>query len=331
VRTQEVIYAGASHVFATPDINLIYVYDADSLTLLDSFVVSDFPEQVVTSSDGRYLFVLQLGDPPLVKLDAMTGSVIWTGVNASVPLFLLDHGRMLVSGHAVLNPQTGALIRTLPDTLAPGYGSELGTEVAAMVVNDGTTPDRVVTVLDCATGATRDRFVPYVGDYRLVVLTYVRLHPDGERVFVIGSGPRHGLGVSWVVIGDIKTGETLYFHPLTDHFGEVTISPNDSLAAVTDPPTLLSLNGGGLALLLALDPSPHPLPLESGGGQVRFASDGSRIVVGAAPNLPGGLAIFDVSSLSLIGWTWFPGADSLGLNGPWAGGIDLGMRERRNQ
>jgi len=325
VTTREVIYAGAWHILETPERFCIYVYGADSLTLLDSLLVAGFPDQVVTSRDSRYLYVLQGASPPLIKLDAMTGSEVWAVEDAAYPLLLLDRGRMLVSGHTILDPETGALLHNLPDSLEPGYGSELGTEVAAIVDNEGTILDTVVTVLDCATGATRGRFVPYAEDYQLNAVSYVRLHTDGERVFAIGT--RFALEDSWVVIGNVKTGETLYYHSLTRPFGEVAISPNDSLAAVMDPPTMLALEGGGPALLLALQPSPHTLSVEYGGGQARFTADGSRIIVGAAPGLPGALARVDVASLSLIDWVAFPGADSLGLNGPFGAGMDLGMRE----
>ena len=323
VRSREVIYAGAWHIEETPHRGIIYVYTADSLTLLDSLPFSGTVRELVVAPDGRSLFIHRGPTPWLLRVDAKTGNEDWAIEGAASPLLLLDDGHMLVSGRVIRDMQTGASIDSLPDSLEIGYGSQSGTEVAAVVVNEGDA-DTVVTVLNCATGATKGRFVPRVEGYQLSTINYFRLHPDGVHVIVIGM--RFAPEDSWVVLGNVQTGATLYNHQLTGPYGEVTISPDGSLLAVTDPPAALSLDGGGLALLLALEPAPHALEVEYAGGQTRFAADGSRLLIGAAPGLPGGLAVLDIPSLQLTDWIVFPGADSLGLNGPWGGGIDIGIR-----
>ncbi|MBD3297808.1 MAG: hypothetical protein GF341_04065 [candidate division Zixibacteria bacterium] len=252
---------------------------------------------------------------------------------------LLDDGKLLVALRSVpviIDQDSGKILGNLPDTLAIGYGSSEGTEVAAVAheAPAGSFGDSVITVLDCATGATRGRFVPYVQGRSIGAIYYERLHPDGVHVLLIGV--RSTLQDSWFVVGNVVTGETLLTHRLVYPFGEIRISPDGTLAAVTDPSRALIWDSHQTLDIFDLTTMTHVKRFDQsrlvfGVGQVRFLRDGRYLL--AAHDIPygnGPLYRIDLHALEIVDSALYPGCDSIPIYGkscPENGAMAIGITQ----
>ncbi|MBI5867454.1 MAG: hypothetical protein HZB43_04065 [candidate division Zixibacteria bacterium] len=222
------IYRGVSH--------RIFIYDADSLVLLDSIVRQQYPEILAASPDGRSLYVVDRADrysyAALSKIDIESKQVVWRRDSLGGHLQFLSHGKELLCGADVVRPEDGTVIRHLVGASSGMFGPSTGSLVAS-------TKDSVVAILDASTGESSGRYKPRLSNGLALLPQYTRLHPDGRRVLVIGlNGSVH---YSWFVIGDVVTGETLYEYRLALPYGEAGISDDGSVAVVTDPPEMLGI------------------------------------------------------------------------------------------
>ena len=329
------LYVGATHIGSAPDssFNRIYIYDADSLTLLDSIWQAHFIQYLDASPDGRWLYVTDFTsystNPTVWKIDTRTKQVVWSRTDLW-GVRCIANGTLLLAGRDVLRPDDGTLIRHLSDSLYPAWGPVSGTKIAAIVPSSLTTPgyDSIIRVLDVATGEVSGRYVARLSSGVALQQIYTaRLHPDGRRVLAIGV--YRSVYNSWFVIGDVVTGQTLFEYQINYPQGEIAISSDGNLAAVTDPGTPGFGEGGTLHVvdlrtLSFITPTPR-IP----GSQVRFLPGDQKIITAPAadPGLwdSGPMRMIDRTTLQLEKTIWPIGFDSAG-NWPHPGGLGVGPR-----
>jgi DNA-binding beta-propeller fold protein YncE len=343
------LYVGATHLATSPEdssFNRIYIYDADSLTLLDSIWQAHFTENLAVSPDGQWLYVLDFTTQSvprmLWRIDARTKQVAWSrsdfgGGGGYAYIRLLRDGALLLVGNTVVRPEDGSAVRTFTDSMFAMWGPVPRTKVAAIVRGQPLWHgnDSLVKVLDVATGELSGYFVPHLkSGVALQEIYTVRLHPDGKRVLAIGVyGSVYN---SWFVVGDVVTGQTLFEYQISYPHGEIAISSDGNLAAFTDPGTP-SFGEGGIPRMIDLrtyrvtEPPPagvgaRDLPIM--GSQVRFLPGERRIVTAPAADASlsdgGPLQVIDVATMTLEKTIWPTFYDS--LNWQPVGCIGIGPR-----
>ncbi len=304
------LYVPATHLWAgqgDSSFNRIYIYDADSITLLDSIWQAHFTENLAVSPDGKWLYVVNRTaynvPRTLWKIDVQTKQVVWSrsdeGMGGGGAGFrLLKNGALLLLGNDVLQSDNGALVQRLDRSPHAMEGPESGTMVAATV------GDTLVTVLDVETGKTSGQFVPRDSSGNAMMSIYrARLHPDSRRILAVGLS----YGV-WFVVGDIETGETLFRHRIYRPYGEIAISSDGDLAAVTGHGTPAFGEDGpvyvfDLQTLSFIGPTPA-IP----GAQVRFLPGNRRIVTAPVPDPgfsdAGPLLVINLATMTLVELIW---------------------------
>ncbi len=229
--------------------NGFYVYDADSLTLIDSIPLSHIGGHAEISPDGRYLYSVlwRYKDPPhdyyLAKIDVSTGDMVWTKNNLNAQNLspsLLDDGRLMLCGDLIIDAETGTVVRD-HDYLTDEHwvlndGPLHGTEVAAVhfdsvLYHDYS--DTLAIAVDVMTGQQRGGFVARLGSGQPpLLIRAARLHPDGRRVLI--TGIRYDAQDAFFAVGDISTGELLLAARLSTSIAEIAISSDGTLAVVVD-------------------------------------------------------------------------------------------------
>ena len=310
--------------------NVLYVYDADSLHLLDSVPLSTGPFEMAVSPDGRSVFLHGTG----VRLRSGGLDTLWTVYTVGTGMEMLDGGRLIVygqdwhdgspfgySGWIVVNAEDGSIVQTLPDSLHIGKGPIDGTEVAATVLYSyGVyTIDTIVTVIDVATCETRGQYIPRPTAGPAIRIDYVRLHPDGRRVMLIGA---RSARVSWFVVGDIETGETLFAHRLFYYYGEIAVSADGVMAVVTDPSKPGIWDSPQTLDVFNLEEMRHLKRFTvytdiNRVGRVRFLPDDRRIITASWASGP--LQVIDLTTLTLTDSVYVPFNE-------WIGALGLGPR-----
>ena len=312
--------------------DVLYVYDADSLELLDSIPLSWMPAEMAVSPDGRSIFLhgnhLRLNNAGL--------DTVWRIPTTGTGMEILDRGRLILygqdwldgspfgySGWLVVNTEDGSIVRTLPDSLHIGKAPIEGTEVAATVLDSHGVYiiDTIVTVIDVVTGETRGRYIPHVGSSRALEVRYVRLHPDRTTVLALGV---RSAGVAWFLVGDLQTGETLFEHRLSYYYGEVAVSADGAMAVVTDPSKPFIWDSPRTVDIFNLDEMRHLKRFTvytdiNRASKVRFLPDDRTIVT--APMRTGPLQVIDLNTLTVTDSVYMP------FNG-YIGALGLGPRPR---
>jgi hypothetical protein len=145
--------------------------------------------------------------------DAVTKQVAWSVPGNQIVAFL-DQGRFLMkgtrTGPEVIDPADGHTIRQFTIPVHVMLGPPNGTKIAAVVRDSSAaTWDTVVTVLDVKTGEMYGHYVPrLISGEALQVIYAGRLHPDGNRVLIIGV---YGDGeYSWFMVGDVQCWTTAW-------------------------------------------------------------------------------------------------------------------------
>ncbi len=335
------LYVGATHLATSPEdssFNRIYIYDADSLTLLDSIWQAHFTWQLDVAPDGRWLYVTDFTsyrtNPTVWKIDAHTKQVIWSrsdiwGVRC------IANGTLLLAGRDVLRADDGSFVRHLSDSLYPAWGPVSGTKIAAIghTANPEGASEQIVRVIDVTTGEVSGGYVPHLSvGITLEGIFTARLHPDGRRVLAIGA--YGSVFNSWFVVGDVVTGQTLFEYRIQYPHGEITITEDGNLAAFTDPGTP-SFGEVGIPYVVDLRIyrvtkapfNPDSMPIT--GSQVRFLPRSDRIVTAPAadPGFTDGgpLHVIDAATMTLEKTIW-PTGSNLSVNWPRVGGIAIGPR-----
>lgn len=332
---RQVVYAGGHYDIPDSSSNVtgdvIYVLEPDSLQKLDSIVFcDDSPFRMVSSQDGSTIFVELTGpiiaSDRIVALDAASHSEFWSYAGGRLRA-VFDSGRKLLvrtveGSHVLLSADNAATIREIPDTLELFAGKYPNLE---SVVSLRGASEWQLSALNVETLEMRGRYKPRLRNGRLLDVRYARLHPDGVRVLSIGR--RSSSSDSWFVIGDINTDSTLFDLALVFSQGEIAISSDGRLAAVTDPSNFMhesikSLSVIDLNSLTLLKRFIEP-EIRSP-GQVRFLDDGQTLVVFPKIDDDGPVELIDLSTLA-VKWTrWLPSGET-SWNGKyfWPGPFDV--------
>lgn len=316
-----------------------YVYDADSLTLLDTIPLPDnlLPWTAVVSSEGRWLYAgCQREIAPIggfiVKIDLTADTLVWikrrTGDER---LRLLEEDQIICAFPDLYDAVTGEPAGKVSfDTtlgLVLGSGPLVDREMAAITFDSTTGARNVLIALNPFTGRTRGWLVPTVrigdGDWPVPPVV-TRLHPDGRRVLVVGGTPSIG---AWFVVGDLITGDVLFTSPVSHDWSEIDINEEGTLASVAVYADWVFGQGSpGVYLfdLVNYRQLRHygAAELYEWPAQVRFIPGTTRIAVHGIPHSMGGgwLQVFDIQSAgpsTPAGWPF---------NEPVPGGLAIGPR-----
>jgi len=343
------IYMGAS-MFDTVNVDSfwgwIYVYDADSLSLVDSINLnlidptrrSFFADELAVSPDGRWLYVLaasQYSIPStLWKIDARTKQAVWSrpGFDDTkwLPVRVLQNGALLLVGDTVFQAEDGGVVRTLPDSLLTLWGPVSGTKVAATVRSrpqEGY--DSIISVIDVATGEVSGRYVAHLtSGVPLEHFYTARLHPDGRRVLAVGV--YRSDYYCWFVVGDMETGQTLFEYRINHPFGEIAISNDGMLAAVTDPGAAYLGEYGRVYVVdlqtmsVTIPTPPAELLHWNWAAQICFLPGDRRLATAPKSSWAlnhGPLSTIDLTTMRFEKGVWLP--DSVGM---FTGGMGTGPR-----
>jgi len=273
----------------------LYVFETDSLSIVDSIPKIGNVISAYVSPDGEWLFA-QIGSRPaqpfLKKISTRTKETVDSlGDSRLSELTPLDNGKMLLRGNPtcrreVIDANTMEVSRLVPDTICPLRGWEGGTRVAALV--GGTSR---LTGYDARSGELGGEYIARIAGGPTLEVVDAMLHRDGRRVLAIcWSGAVKG----WFVIGDLQTGETLLQHQLVYPQGRIVLNDSGTLAAVTDPSRFGTWDSDPTLDLFELDTLRHLRRFvgAEGGGLEGFPRElvflpGTDLLI-ATPGTPGG-------------------------------------------
>lgn len=316
------IYAAVSSYQYGDTSSTLFIYDADSLTLLDTLVLPNIADWAAASPDGRALYLGYWGYKAgpyshyAAKLDLTSKMTEWIhelnapGNGERVPVQLMDNGRLIVYGRETIDPATGETLRRMTDDEAEHWkwqhGPPGGDEVAVLW-RGAYSHDTLIEVEALRTGTRRGYYVPRLGPTgRAMGVFTARLHPDGRRVLAVCA--RYSNQDAWFVVGDVTTGTTEMAAQVSTWFTEIAISTDGTLAVVVDYANLFFMYGWpsmyvydlvDYRRLAMFDGYGDPLRVIP--GQVRFLPPGDRRVVIAPDNGITGLGwlqTFDLNSLT---------------------------------
>jgi hypothetical protein len=262
----------------------------------------------------------------VARINVRTKEVVWSH-EGSFWVSLLKDGELLVHGRDVLGTSDATSLGHIDASLSPEHGPLSGTKVAAVISdpNGSETGDSVITVVDVLTGDTSGRFVPRPPSGGLFLIYFVVLHQDERRVLAIVTG---GQSYSWLVIGDVESGETLLQDRLYSPFGRIAISADGSLAVATDPSqpgiggTPRGVNVVDLDAMQSLKRFDNPSGLPGRAtGQACFLPGGRKLVTAPPPGMltTGPFCIIDLTSMTVTD-TIYP------VQGGWGGALGVGVR-----
>ncbi len=328
------IYVGCNNT------DQMYVYDADSLTLIDSIPGLGNSYSMVVSPDGRWLYVSVARGPvsgDLIKVDARSKLVVaeLDGVGPIGHMTLVKDGECILLGNvlffsAKVDATTLQDFRLVDDSLYWRDGPTMGAKIAVTTARVASPPgpDQRIRVLDIETGAVSGSYIPRLQSGEIISTYRVVLHPDGQRVLVLGpSSPRD----VWFVIGDVTTGATLFQHWLAAAGGRVAISDDGHYAIVTDPSDLSRPEFTPLTTdVFDLTTNTHLKRFNEEdfsdwvyNAQIQFLADGKRAVLAPPPGKGGPFYVINLVTLQEEKAIWLPG------DVPLTGAIGTGLRPKQ--
>jgi hypothetical protein len=335
------IYIGASYYrdsTAASRTDLLYLVSADSLTLLDSIPLPSPTYLLAVSPDGRWVYVTGAwgGSPQSIpaavrKIDVQTKQEVWSH-EGSLLMTLLDDGEHLLHGLDVLRTSDGFPVQQIDVNLRRGDGPMPGSKIAAVFREPGqsSTADTNIVLLDVLTGDTSGHYVPRLLSGEVYRVFYVTLHQDQRRVLAITFGGQYN---SWLVVGDIETGETLFQDHLYSPYGSIAISANGSLAAATDPGQP-AIGGTPVGINIVDLDAMQPLKRfdEQSGlyfkatGQAHFLPGDQKLVAAPPAGMFAGggpLCIIDLTSMTVTDTIW-------PVTHGWGGALGLGVEQKQD-
>ncbi len=321
------IYVGCNNT------DQMYVYDADSLTLIDSIPGLGNSYSMVVSPDGRWLFVegkYNRGGNVLVKLDASSKQV--AGIlpsNGPIVIRGLDDGRLLLRGNPtfyeeIIDPTTLTVTSQIDDSLYWRDGPQSGSKIAVVAPGN----DHRVRVLDLKTGEVYGNYIPRLQSGVTISTYQVSLHPDGKRVLVMGPSASKAV---WFVIGDVITDSTLLQQRLSAPGGRVAISDDGHYAIVTDPSNISRPEFPPLTTdVFDLTTNTHLKRFNEDdfsdwvyNAQIQFLADGKRAVLAPPPGKGSPFYVINLVTLQEEKAIWLPG------DVPLTGAIGTGLRPKQ--
>lgn len=303
----------------------LYAYDPDTITLLDSFPVAALD---VFASHAPTEIVVTLMDPVhgdfalrVAAINTETGAERHISSNVGWAT-TISGGALIVQGRAsqddasVVDTRTGNLVNVIPGARWFGASNSVSDGMVFTSLGNPATgvDDTLLVLVNARTGDTNGLFSPRLSNGRAIEIYRTTLHPDGHSVVLTGYAPGAG---SCAVLGDMSTGQTLMASKLTHLSGDIAISPNGYLAAVSDAGD--SFWGGpryvdlfdlqSRTRVARMDPS-SGLPGRSI-GQLLFLSDSTLL---SAPfdaiGHEGQLALIDLRTLMVLDTITLPYTDT---------------------
>lgn len=322
----------------------VFVYDFDSLALIDSFSLPARSFDLLADDDGQSLFALTTGanfrTRAIWKFDLLTKKPIWhhdfnrwvEPLDGLGRLYELNGGLWLLANRTIFTSTSGDIIKTLPDHQVPFAGPASSTHVALGLVPHGEQFPFQISGYDVSRDTSWGEYLPHLeAGTELEAVFTARLHPDLRRVLAIGA---HGqLQNSWFVVGDLNSGETLLEHELIYPGGEIAISSDGAIAIVTDPSRTGILDSYATLDIFNLDSMKHMKRftqsstgpgLLSRPGQLALVP-GTNVLLTAPPadlSSTGGLLVVDFQDLELLKTFWLPGKSPTFEY--FIGGLDVG-------
>ncbi|MBI5867155.1 MAG: hypothetical protein HZB43_02500 [candidate division Zixibacteria bacterium] len=319
------IYVGCNNT------DQMYVYDADSLTLIDSIPGLGNSYSMAASSDGRTLYV-SVGRGPtsgdLVKVSYLSKDVVAEirGLGVAEHMALVRGGDLILLGNllffsATVDADRFADFQLVEDSLYWRDGPPNGNRIAAVAPGN----DHRVRVLDLETGEVHGNYIPRLQSGVTISTYRVSLHPDGRRVLVMGPSAPNAV---WFVIGDVITDSTLLQQRLSAPEGRVAISDDGHYAIVTDPSSFGHIELPPLTTdVFDLTTNTHLKRFNEGdfsdwvyNAQIQFLADGKRAVLAPPPGKGGPFYVINLVTLQEEKAIWLPG------DVPLTGAIGTGLR-----
>lgn len=216
---------------------VIYVLDTDSLAVTDSLIGIGPTYGMEVSPDGRWLYVQCQNEEGWIgrflKIDLRSKQeVARVEEGLGYPL-LLKNGMLMLVGvyprYYFVDPVTLSEVAPLADTLWYGRVAKPGTKLPVQVINRN-----LFRLFDVDTRELTGGYVPHLvtGDTLDASLTHFVLHQDERRLLIINESSQ--FAVSWLLVGDMETRETLLQHRLAFAHGSIAISTDGAYAVVTD-------------------------------------------------------------------------------------------------
>ena len=209
-----------------------------------------------------------------------------------------------------MDAATLSVVRNSGDSLRWRGGPENGTKIAVSYAPGGTSGPGHIRVLDMTSGELTGSYIPHLQTGEPVAAYQVMLLPDDQRVIVAGPSSDG----CYVLVGDLKGGQTLLQFRRFGCSGEIVISPDTSFAVVSDPSSLANpetpppgidvIDLRNLRHLKRFGPADFPVDQWDWFFQICFTADSKKVIVASRPKTTGWLYVINLAELRVEDITW---------------------------
>jgi hypothetical protein len=325
---RRIFVGGIDYSQSGPARSEMFIFDFDSLSVIDSLALPERSVDAVAGKDERCIYFLTMNDlatRSVVKIDPGTKGRLWTHDVARWPdtppgrgrLVPLKGASLLVANREIISGDDGSVVKTIPDSMVPFDGLSSGSCVAIGTITQGDNRARALHGYNVVRDSTWGSYTPHLENGTQLLPYCATLHPDLRRVLAIGIvEPR--VDSAWFVIGDLGSGQTLLQFRLSYPFGEILITPDGTRALVSDPSRTLIFSTWPTLDLFDLDSLQHLNRLMWAPGQTtelvyasQLVSVGGQDEIMVAPpgdlNSVGPMAIVNARTLEVIQYFRLPG------------------------
>lgn len=330
-----VIYAGGSYYRDWQDIHslvhFIYLFDAESVQLEDSLALDVWPQRLASSSDGSVLFLECYSDSSsslyVRAVESSTGLTLWDHHDVTLSA-VLEGGRtvaVVTLDHEtkVVDWKLGETIIAFSDTIKFFHGEHADAEMIGVI---SSASDRTLKAIDSRSGEARGGYRPRLVNGDLLDIRAALLHPDGK--LALGIGRRAQNSDSWFVVGDINADSTLLQHRLVYPYGEIAVSGDGRLVAVTDPSSPFHDSYATLDLFDILKMAHVHRFIEpeiDSPGQIRFVYEKNDLLSFPLKGR-GPLQRIDLTTMIITATRWLPTGDTARTSGFMCGSFDVAIK-----